>query len=719
MIRLDESEVYRFWDIFKPNNELVEIRLIGSNKTASGYFTDPKKLIDAIKPYTDSYNVYFTINRINPACYGREQRDRIVTRVKNTTTDAEIETREYVLVDLDAKRLSGVCATKEEAIKAYEKGNEVRRFLKENGFYDPIVVFSSSGIHLYIRCALMNNEENTNLVKRFLYSLSMIFSDENVDVDVSVYNAARISRLMGSYSCKGSNNDPTRPQRKCRFLYVPDEVKVNHIDYFKRIADLYPKEDDARPSRYNNYSTERFDLEKFIEKYHIPVTGKVEVADGTRYYLEHCVFNEQHKGKDAIIFQHRSGACSYFCYHQSCAENNWRKFRELYEPDAYSKRAFESHRTFRPRREEPMYIEPQDKEDNKGNIWQTLDEIEDEDRSQIVTIPSGITQFDTECCGFDKPSMNVWSGNNGCGKSSLLNQLALNAVDKGFKVAIYSGELRGKKLKRWVLMQAAGKPYNKKSQYNDYDYFTPDIIKGKIVEWLKDKLYNYNTRYSSNIEQVCVEIEKLVKEKGVDMLIIDNLSCLDIETLDGAINEQQKAAIKMIIRLTNNLNVATHLIIHPKKSYGGYLRKEDVSGAKTLTDLADNVFFLHRWNQDTQKAARDFMLSDRYKEIEESGATNIIEVIKMREFGEAEGHIYKLFFEPESRRLKNSIAENHIYGWCNALDDSERKDLAVNGDGDAQGGDFGYVEPIEPNTAFLGGVGGELDLDYNGDDSPF
>ena len=248
MSRLDESEVYRFWDIFKPNNELVEIRLIGSNKTASGYFTDPKKLIDAIKPYTDSYNVYFTINRINPACYGREQRDRIVTRVKNSTTDAEIETREYVLVDLDAKRLSGVCATKEEAIKAYEKGNEVRRFLKENGFYDPIVVFSSSGIHLYIRCALMNNDENTSLVKRFLYSLSMIFSDENVDVDVSVYNAARISRLMGSYSCKGSNNDPTRPQRKCRFLYVPDEVKVNHIDYFKRIADLYPKEDEARPS---------------------------------------------------------------------------------------------------------------------------------------------------------------------------------------------------------------------------------------------------------------------------------------------------------------------------------------------------------------------------------------------------------------------------------------------------------------------------------------
>lgn len=662
MVRLDESEVYRFWDIFKPNGDLVEIRLIGSGKTASGYFTDPKTMIEAIKPYTDSYNVYFTINRINPACYGREQRDKILTRVKNTTNDAEIDTREYVLLDLDARRLSGVCATKEEAIKAYEKGKQVCQFLIENGFYDPIQVFSSSGIHLYLRCALVNNEENTNLVKRFLYALSMLFSDEYVEVDTSVFNAARISRLMGSYSCKGANNDPTRPQRKCRFLNVPDEIKVNQREYFEKIALLYPEEE-VRPSSQNNYSMGSFDLDAFIEKHNIPVTKKVEVADGTRYYLEHCLFNDQHKGKDAILFKHKNGAIAYFCYHNSCQGNDWHKVREMYEPDAYKKKPRELHRRFNPYKREQIEYIPQEQEDNKGNVWQTFDEIEDEDRSQIVTIPSGITKYDEECCGFDKPSVSVWSGNNGSAKSTLLNQLAINAVNHGFKVAIYSGELRGKKLKRWIIMQAAGKAYNKKSQYNDYDYYTPNNVKEKIVDWLKDKLYNYNTRYSSNIEQVCVEIEKIVKEKGIDMILIDNLSCLDIDTLDGAINEQQKSAIKMIIRLTNNLNIATHLIIHPKKSYGGYLRKEDVSGVKTLTDLADNVFFVHRWNQDTQRAAKDFMSKSVYDDIEISRATNIVEVIKMREFGEAEGHIYKLFYESESRRLKNSIAETVHYGW--------------------------------------------------------
>jgi hypothetical protein len=94
-----------------------------------------------------------------------------------------------------------------------------------------------------------------------------------------------------------------------------------------------------------------------------------------------------------------------------------------------------------------------------------------------------------------------------------------------------------------------------------------------------------------------------------------------------------------------------------------YLRKNDVSGAKTLTDLADGVFFVHRWNQDTQRAAKDFMSEQVYYDLCESGTTNVVEVIKQREFGEAEGHIYKLYFEPESRRLKNSIAEHIHYGW--------------------------------------------------------
>ena len=325
MSRLDEQQVYQFFDIFKNNNELTEIRIIGSNKTGSGYFTNAQTMIEAIKPYTDTYNIYFSLNKVNPACYGREQRDRIVLKPKNTTTDAEIVCRDWVLIDLDSKRLTGVCATKEEATRAYNKGQEVYKYLMDNGFYEPIVVFSSSGIHLYLRCALINSEENTKLIKRFLEALAMLFSDEYVDVDTKVFNAARISRLPGSFSCKGSNTDTERPQRKCRFLRIPDEIKVNEKEYFAKIANLYPE--DVRPTRENNYTTEKFDLDAFLEKHNIKVVRVDHITGGKKYILEHCIFNESHTGKDAVIFQRDTGEIAYHCFHQSCSQYSWKDVR--------------------------------------------------------------------------------------------------------------------------------------------------------------------------------------------------------------------------------------------------------------------------------------------------------------------------------------------------------------------------------------------------------
>ena len=668
--RFDIAEAYKWWDVLRDGNQLTEIRLLANDgRTASGIFDNIDEIVKAIAPYTNDWNIYYSINRLPDDVRGLPQYNKIIVRPKQTCNDNMMVARDYVCIDLDSRRLSGTNATDEQVEFTKKKANAVYQYLVNVGFNPPTVVFSSNGVHLYLRCAMLNNEKNTKLVKRFLQALSMMFTDEHTDVDEKVFNCARIMRLPSTYSCKGNTMDASRPQRLCKFVKI-NENKVNDIAYFEKIAALYPQEE-ARPSSQNNYSMESFDLDAFIEKHNIPVTKKLEVADGTRYYLEHCLFNDQHKGHDAILFKHRNGAVAYFCYHNSCSGNDWRKVREMYEPDCYTRKStYQPHRSFRPIRQEIVPKELQEKEESKGNVWQCLSEIEDEDRSKIVSIPSGIIQYDKECCGFDKPSLCVWSGNNGSAKSTLLNQIALNAVNQGFKVAIYSGELRGKKMKRWLLYQAAGKQYNKKSIYNEYDYFTPTPVKDKIVSWLDGKLYNYNTRYSHNIEQVCLEVEKLVKEHQIDMLIMDNISCLDLDELDGSINEQQKAAIKMLLRMTERMELATHVVIHPKKSEL-YLRKNDVSGVKTLTDLADCVFFVHRWNQDTQKAAKEFLNPRLFQELCSSETTNIVEVIKHREFGEAEGHIYKLYFEPESRRLKNSIAEHIVYGWENGDEQNE------------------------------------------------
>lgn len=694
MARLDESQVYRWWDVMKGGNELVEVRLIGSNKTASGYFSNPKTLIEAIRPYTENFNIYFSLNKIDPACYGREQRDRILQRVKNTTSDSEIIARDWVLVDLDAKRLSGVCSTNEEAIKAHEKGKEVYKFLMDNGFYEPIVVFSSSGIHLYLRCALKNSEENTKLIKRFLNALSMLFSDEHVDCDTSVFNPARISRLIGSYSCKGANNDPTRPQRMCRFLKVPDEIKVNEREYFEKIAALYPEEE-ALPTRDTNYSTEKFDLEYFLKKHSIGVRQVESVAGGKKYVLEHCVFNPQHRAKDAVIFQRDSGALAYVCLHNSCSHYTWKDVRLKFEPDSYSKKDYREYQ-FKQRYygsvTEPF--KPVEESEDKGKKWLTAKDIKRKREQDIIAIPSGYNYLDKAIRGFILGEVTILSGLNGSGKSSWLNSVMLNIIQRGFKVACFSGELTDYNVIKWLAQSAAGKNYVYKVEGSDYSYEVNDAAYNKISEWLDEKFYLFNNNYGNNFSQVISDLEEVV-QKGAQFIVIDNLMALQISNLSGDKNEKQKQFIIEVVDFAKKKNVHIVVVCHPRKESGmqTLLRKESIAGSSDLSNAVQNVAIVHRCGEDFCKRASEFFgkeKAERYMEY-----SNVVEWCKSRSYGVVD-YLVGMFYEPETKRFKNYKAEHIVYGW-------EDKPIQLS---------------IEPNDEFAVESDG-WNGDYDSEEAPF
>ena len=57
MQEIHEQSILQWWSVFKSHNPLVEIRLIGANKTASGYFSDPYTMMREIAPYTQDMNV--------------------------------------------------------------------------------------------------------------------------------------------------------------------------------------------------------------------------------------------------------------------------------------------------------------------------------------------------------------------------------------------------------------------------------------------------------------------------------------------------------------------------------------------------------------------------------------------------------------------------------------------------------------------------------------
>lgn len=659
MNNFSEKQVYQFWDVFKQGNQLTEIRLIANDgKTASGYFTDPKTMIDAVRPYVNDYSVYFTINSINPDCYGRPQRDKIMPRVKNTTTDGEIIGRDFVLLDLDSKRATGVNATEEQLTYAKKKANEVYKFLKDNGFYEPIVICSGSGVHLYLRCALLPSEENNNLIKRFTQAMSMLFSDSQVDIDEKVFNLGRIARVCGYYNRKGTNADKDRPQRLCEFVRVPSEIKVNEKEYFQKIANLYPE--DPKPSRENNYSVEKFDLDAFIEKHNIEVTKIEQVSGGKKYVLKHCAFNPAHSGKDAVIFQKDNGALSYVCLHNSCKDKDWRAFRTHFEPDAYTRQ-----NTFVPsnRFKRPPIPEfaPIEQTDEKGNVWIKMSEIKKPRLDVADYIPSGIPQIDKLIIGFKRKQVSLWSGYRGCGKSSILNMLILNAAQQGYKTALWTGELDGTEVKQWLYLQASGKGYNRKSQFTDF-YYTPDLVCDKIDPWIDKYLFLFNNEYGENYKQLEFEIRKLKKEQDIDMVMLDSLMVLGYDDMEGVGYEKQKNLMRMITKLAKELNIHIHMVCHPNKS-GTFLRVNNISGSGHIPDYAQYIFICHRLGRDFEKNASEFLSPSTISEITDSGCSNCIEICKCRDKGTAVDKFIKLYFEIESNRLKDNIAEHIIYNW--------------------------------------------------------
>lgn len=659
---IDKSEIYKWWHIFKRDNELVEIRFLGNNKTASGYYKNIENLVRDVERMDaeDKFQIYFTLNCIEDSCYGREQCEKVIWKPKNTTTDNDIKGRYWIMIDLDPKRPAGTSSSNDEYEKAHMKAVEVYRYLMDMGFYEPVVCSSGNGWHLLLPCKIGISTETNEVVNKFLKVLSMLFSDESIDIDVKVGNPARICKLYGTMAKKGTNI-PERPHRMARIVKTPTEIKPNNIEYFKKVAEFFPEKE--QPSVNNNWKPQdsNFDLDEFIAKHNIPVTRKVEVADGTRYYLEHCLFNPEHKGKDAILFKHNNGAVAYYCYHNSCQDNDWRKVREMYEPDAYQRKHNDfpqGYRRFDRYQPKPEFT-PQEENEKQGKKWLSMKDVKYIDISQMTVLPTGYTALDRKIMGLLLGDVTILSGLSGSGKTSWLDCIILNVVERGFKVGVWSGELQDFRFQSWIDNVAAGKNHVVKNTNFDNLYYVPRDIADKINSWLDGKLFLYNNNYKNRWKQLFVDIQELVEKQDCKLIVLDNLMALNISDFDGAKNEQQSQFINELKDYAKQKNIHVILVCHPRKQ-DGFLRKESISGTADLTNLCDNLFILHRVGRDFHTRAVEFFGEaevQRYQNFD-----TVVEVCKNRMLG-VQDYLVGMYYEAESRRLKNEISEHIIYSW--------------------------------------------------------
>lgn len=217
----------------------------------------------------------------------------------------------------------------------------------------------------------------------------------------------------------------------------------------------------------------------------------------------------------------------------------------------------------------------------------------------IPSISTSIHPLNQRVGGFYHGDVSVWTGRRGEGKSTLLSQLCLDAIDGGDKVCAYSGELRADRFQFWVDLQAAGKE-NIEEYYdraNDRQvYYVPQVVRNQIHAWYSGEFWLYDNAISGTDEEVSIisVFELAAKRYDCKMFLVDNLMTADYGRMsDSDFYRQQSRFVGQLVTFANRHNVHVHLVAHPRKTRGP-LDSDDVSGSGDITNRAANVFSLSK-----------------------------------------------------------------------------------------------------------------------------
>lgn len=276
------------------------------------------------------------------------------------------------------------------------------------------------------------------------------------------------------------------------------------------------------------------------------------------------------------------------------------------------------------------------------------------DVTKIQRIRSNIKWIDREIGGWGYGDLSIWTGKRGEGKSTIIGQIILEAVDQQIPVCAYSGELRADRFQYWIHLQAAGKEYIK--YYDDplREKMIPYVDREtsqRIKNWYYDYLFLYDNRFNpeSREEKSIIKLfTYAVKRYGCRMFVVDNLMTAMFNSEDNERDYYRRQAnfTGKLKEFANAYNVHVHLVAHPKKT-GRIDDNDDVMGSGDIPNLADNVFAIEKIEDKT-----------------EIDCDSIIKVMKNRWEGTTDK--IGLMFDKDSKRFYQKSDPTGLYkkyGW--------------------------------------------------------
>jgi predicted P-loop ATPase len=342
---MQSEEIRKTLQTLFDDDDIFEIRIPKTDDyklgVVSGYY-DMKNIDSMMKHFAEfdgKYNVYITLQRIKKSLLARGK-NKLRKKATDTTKDSDVDHYRWLLIDLDPSRPSGISSSGEEKEFAFLKACEIFDFLKQKWGVDPIFADSGNGYHLLYKIDLENDKkgQNKGLIERALKGLGGIYTDENVGVDETVFNPARITKLYGTIATKGDHTED-RPHRKSGFFRAPDEILTVSREQLEEIAIKKEQSKQIPQQIKSNFKSnnDSFDLNNFIVKYGIQVK-EVKVEGGReKHVLNVCPFNSSHINKSAIT-KDTDGVLGFKCLSESCSGNGWKDLRRLYDPEYETKR---------------------------------------------------------------------------------------------------------------------------------------------------------------------------------------------------------------------------------------------------------------------------------------------------------------------------------------------------------------------------------------------
>lgn len=273
-------------------------------------------------------SMYHTINKLSDEyvnnCIANGNLNKLIKNAQTTTKDSDIGEIRLIMIDLDPKRDSGVSSTDEEKDTAKTLLADMVNDLNGAGLGFPAYVTDSgNGYNAYYPVSFPNDKEHNKLIADFIKCLSEKYSNEDVDVDKSTKNPARIAKVPGSWSVKGLDA-PDRPHRQCMLIknwFKQPSLTADKIKAY--LSENSVKTESKKKSGSKVKKIKVYDVSEWLDSHGLEYkVNQAECEDSacTIYSLKNCPFADHDNEYCSFLAQFEDMSVIFKCHHNHCTQ---------------------------------------------------------------------------------------------------------------------------------------------------------------------------------------------------------------------------------------------------------------------------------------------------------------------------------------------------------------------------------------------------------------